>query len=269
MRSVSDRKSSSCLRLSTPPCRRYSKASPTRAAGAVEAAVNSASTCCSPDQASKGMPCCRQFLTTLSKPSSQARRPPSRRTSTITAPATSASGSRSGGSRLGLTALIAGNPSGRSRATLLNARISVSAVVTKTIMSSTPLDGRCHPLHRNDVMRFKMAFPLIHLQAFFEPRRCWTQDLPRPLCGVVDVGPLGEHQGIPIELQLKIVHAAAIRVGAGLNALGLRIHPNGLKGIMGVLAPVRECVGHPHAQRDAAPTSLPAAHEFFVEGLGP
>src|SRR5712691_2165427 len=269
MSSVSDRKSSNCLTFSTPPCRRYSKASPTRAAGAVEAAVNSASTCCSPDQANMGMPCCRQYLTSASKPSSQARRPPSRRTSTITAPDTSSAGPRSDGRRVGLTALSAGKPSGRSRATLLSARISVSAVVTKTIISSTPSGGRCHPLHHNDEMHLKTAFPMVHLQALLEPGRCRPEDLARPLCGVVGVGPLVEHHGVPIKLQLKIVHANAIRIGAGFNAIGLRIHSNRHKGIMGVLAPVSQCIRHPHTQCDAAAPSFPTGHEFFLERLRP
>src|SRR5215467_425595 len=269
MSSVSDRKSSNCLTFSTPPCRRYSKASPTRAAGAVEAAVNSASTCCSPDQASKAMPCCRQYLTSVSNPSSQARRPPSRRTSTITAPDTSSAGPRSDGRRVGLTTLRAGKPSGRSRATLLRARISVSAVVTKTIISSTPSGSRCHSLHRNDEMRFKTAFPVVHFQALFKPICCWPQDLARPLRGVVGVGPLVEHHGIALKLQMKVVHSAAIGIGTGVNALGLRIHANRHKGIMGVLASVSQCVGDPHTQGDTAPARLPTAHEFFLEGLRP
>src|SRR5262245_19622898 len=269
MRRGSDRKNSNCLIFSTPPCRRYSKASPTSAAGAVEAAVNSASTCCSPDQASKGTPCCRQYLTSASKPSSQARRPPSRRTSTITASDTSSAGPRSDGRRVGLTALRVGNPSGRSRATLLSARISVSAVVTKTIISSTPSGSRCHPLHRNDEMRLKTPFPMVHFQAFFKAICRRPQDLARPLCGVMGVGPLVEHHGVPIKLQVKVVHATAIGIGTGFNVLGLRIHRNCHKGIMGVLAPVSQCVGHPHTQCDAASPSFPTAHEFFLERLRP
>src|SRR5215510_12636336 len=215
MSSVSDRKSSNCLTFSTPPCRRYSKASPTGAAGAVEAAVNSASTCCSPDQASKGIPCCRQYLTSASNPSSQARRPPSRRTSTITAPDTSSVGPRSDGRRVGLTALRGGKPSGRSRATLLSARISVSAVVTRTIISSTPSGSRCHPLHRNDEMHLKTAFPLVHFQALFKAIRRRPQDLARPLRGVVGVGPLVEHHSVSIKLQLEVMYGAAIGIGPG------------------------------------------------------
>src|SRR5215510_2003184 len=269
MSSVSDRKSSNCLTFSIPPCRRYSKASPTRAAGAVEAAVNSASTCCSPDQASTGILCCRQYLTSALKPSSQARRPPSRRTSTITAPDTSSAGPRSDGRRVGLTALRTGKPSGRSRATLLSARISVSAVVTKTIIYSTPSGSRCHALHRNDEMRFKTAFPLVYFQALFKAIRCRPQDLTRPLRGVVGVGPLVEHHGIPIELQLKVVYGATISVGPGFNALSMRIHPNRHKSIMGVLAPVSQCIGYPHPQGDTAPPSFPTTHEFFLERLRP
>src|SRR5439155_12271704 len=269
MSSVSDKKSSNCLTFSTPPCRRYSKASPTRAAGAVEAAVNSASTCCSPDQASMGIPCCRQYLTSAANPSSQARRPPSRRTSTITAPDTSSAGPSSAGRRVGLTALRAGKPSGRSRATLLNARISVSAVVTKTIMSSTPSGNQCHSLHRNDEMRFKTPFPLVHFQTLFKSICRRPQYLTRPLCSVVGIGPLVEHHGVPIKLQVKVVHSAAIGIGPGFNALGLRIHSNRHKGIMGILAPVSQCVGYPHTQCDAASSRLPTAHQFFLEGLRP
>src|SRR5713101_8412564 len=269
MSSVSDRKSSNCLTFSTPPCRRYSKASPTRAAGAVEAAVNSASTCCSPDQASTGIPCCRQYLTSASNPSSQARRPPSRRTSTITAPDTSSAGPRADGRRVGLTALRAGKPSGRSRATLLRARISVSAVVTKTIISSTPSGSRCHSLHRNHEMRFKTPFPLVHFQALFKSIRRRPQDLARLPRGVVGVGPLVEHHGVPIKLQMKVVYTAAIGIRAGFNVFSLRIHPNRHKGIMGILAPVSQCVGYSHTQCDAASPSFPTAHEFFLERLRP
>jgi len=118
-------------------------------------------------------------------------------------------------------------------------------------------------------MRFKTAFSMIHLQTFFKPVWRWTQDLPRSLCDVVGSGPLSKHYAIPVELQLKIVYVTAIGVGTGFNAFCLWIHPNRHKGIMGILAPISEWVGHPHTQRDAAPTGLPAAHEFFMERLGP
>src|SRR5262245_51961123 len=68
---------------------------------------------------------------------------------------------------------------------------------------------------------------------------------------------------------MKVVYAAAIGIGPGFNVLGLRIHPNRHKRIMGVLAPVSQCVGYPPTQRDTAPPSFPAAHELFLERLRP
>src|SRR5215510_11574247 len=68
---------------------------------------------------------------------------------------------------------------------------------------------------------------------------------------------------------MKVVYAAAICIGPGFNAFSLRIHPNRHKGIMGVLTPVSQCVGYPHTQSDTAPSSFPAAHEFFLERLRP
>src|SRR5215475_5724380 len=68
---------------------------------------------------------------------------------------------------------------------------------------------------------------------------------------------------------MKVVYAAAIGIGPGFNAFSLRIHPNRHKGIMGVLTPVSQCVGYPHTQSDTAPSSFPAAHEFFLERLRP
>src|SRR5262249_32233551 len=67
---------------------------------------------------------------------------------------------------------------------------------------------------------------------------------------------------------MKVVYSATIGIGTGFNALGLRIHPNRHKGIMGVLAPISQCVGYPHTQCDTAPPSFPTTHEFFLERLG-
>lgn len=94
---VSDRKRASSTRFAEPPSTRYRSASATTPAGTEDSAISSASGTDSPPSSTVGMPDVRS----AASPSSQARLPPSSRTTAMSAPSVSAARSP-GATRVGL-----------------------------------------------------------------------------------------------------------------------------------------------------------------------
>ena len=130
------------------------------------------------------------------------------------------------------------------------------------------LGGRRDTVHGKNVMGLKPPRATVNFQTFFEPIRGRAQDLAGPLYAEMPWRPVVEHERLALEPQVEIVHIAAIGVGAGFDVVGGRVHPNGDKGRMGVLMPIRQRIGHTHAQGQTVPNGFPRAHNFLQEGTG-
>src|SRR5215470_7543936 len=117
-------------------------------------------------------------------------------------------------------------------------------------------------------MGLKPTRTTLNFQTFFKPIRGRAQDLTGALDAEMAWWVVVKHERVALEPQVEIVHIAAIGIGAGFDVVGARVHTDGDKGRMGVLMPIRQRVGHAHAQGQTVPNGFPRADHFLEEGAG-